>query len=213
MFVHLTLESLVAGIRRSGISRMRRVDASSPRGVFAVPVTRNFYASHQWLRELKRRSAGPLVGVYFRIPDEEQVWVGHYGKAHRLLSAAEAIAQFATADAPLGWEVVIPRRIEARGIHKTRRLSQVIGSTPGHFVREMMSVHESCSNELKDFNRVEGRSRGRRGKRGARECKRRRLPPRGQWRCSKRRLRDQTPAPRIHEPLGRIRQPGRCTTL
>jgi len=87
---------------------MRRVGASSPGGVFAVPVTRNFYASHQWLRELKRRNAGPLVGVYFRIPDEEQVWVGHYGKAHRLLSGAEAIAQFATADDPLGWEVVTP---------------------------------------------------------------------------------------------------------
>lgn len=127
MFVHLASEALVARIRRYGISRLRKAVGSSPRGVFAVPVTRNFYASHQWLRELKRRKAGPLVGVYFRIPDEEQVWVGHYGQAHQLFSAAEAIALFARADDPLGWEVVIPRRIEASEIHKTRQLPQVIG--------------------------------------------------------------------------------------
>ena len=127
IFVHLTLESLVGRIRRNGISRLRKAVGSSPRGVFAVPVTRNFYASHQWLRELKRRNRGPLAGVYFRVPDEERVWVGHYGQAHRWLSAAEAAALFATADDPLGWEVVIPRRIEAGEIHKTRRLPQVIG--------------------------------------------------------------------------------------
>jgi len=67
------------------------------------------------------------VGVHFRIPDDQQVWVGHYGQAHRWLSAAEAVAQFAAASDPLGWEVVIPRRIEANEIHNTRRLRQVVG--------------------------------------------------------------------------------------
>jgi hypothetical protein len=127
MLVHLAPESRVARIRRNGIARMRGAVGASPRGVFAVPVTRNFYASHQWLRELKRRNQGPVVGVYFRIPDEQLVWVGHYGQAHRWLSAAEAVAQFTAADDPLGWEVVIPRRIEADEIHRTRRLPQVVG--------------------------------------------------------------------------------------
>jgi hypothetical protein len=127
MFVHLTAESLAARIQRNGISRLGKPVGASPRGVFAVPVRRNFYASHQWLRELKRRNQGPLVGIYFRIPDEERVWVGHYGQAHRWLPAAEAIAEFAEANDPLGWQVVIPRRIEPNEIHKTRRLRQVIG--------------------------------------------------------------------------------------
>jgi len=96
-------------------------------GVYAVPVTRNFYASHQWLRELKRRNQGPAAGIYFRVPDEQLVWVGHYGHTHRLVTAAEAIAQFMGADDPLGWEVVVPRRIEANEIHKARRLPRVIG--------------------------------------------------------------------------------------
>ena len=105
-------------IQRNGISRLRKPVGTSPGGVFAVPISHNFYASHQWLRELKRRNEGPIVGIYFRILDEERVWVGHYGQAHRWLAAAEAIAEFSGADDSLGWQVVIPRRIEAKEIHK-----------------------------------------------------------------------------------------------
>jgi hypothetical protein len=127
MFVHLTVESRIVRIRRNGIGRLRKAAGVSEKGVFAVPVTRSFYASHQWLRELKRRNQGPLAGIYFRIPDDELVWVGHYGQVHRRLTAAQAVAQFTAADDPFGWEVIIPRHIEAREIHKTRRLPQVMG--------------------------------------------------------------------------------------
>jgi hypothetical protein len=127
LFVHLTAESRIPRIRRNGIARLRKAVGRSHEGVYAVPVTRNFYASHQWLRELKRRNQGPISGVYFRVPDEQLVWVGHYGQAHRFVTAAEAIAQFMEADDPFGWEVIVPRRIEADEIHKTRRLPQVIG--------------------------------------------------------------------------------------
>jgi hypothetical protein len=127
MLVHLAPESRVAQIRRNGIARLRRSVGVTPEGVFAVPVTRNFYASHQWLRELKRRNRGPIAGIYFRIPDDQRVWVGHYGRVHTWLSAAEAVAVFMAADDPLGWEVIVPRRIEAREIHRTRRLPQVLG--------------------------------------------------------------------------------------
>ena len=111
MFVHLTTEARIPRIRRNGIARLRKAVGTSPEGVYAVPVTRNFYASHQWLRELKRRNQGPLAGIYFRVPDEQLVWVGHYGQAHGLVTAAKAVAQFTDADDPLGWEVVVPRRI------------------------------------------------------------------------------------------------------
>lgn len=127
MFVHLALESRVAMIRRNGIRRVRRAAGDFPGGVFAVPVTRNFYISHQWLRELKRRNQGSIAGVYFRVSDAEQVWVGHYRQAHRWLSAAEAVAEFAAAEDAQGWEVVIPRRIDADELHRVRLLPQVVG--------------------------------------------------------------------------------------
>ena len=113
MFVHLTTESRIPRIRRNGIARLRKTVGTSPEGVYAVPVARNFYASHQWLRELKRRNQGPIAGIYFRVPDEQQVWIGHYGQPHRLVAAAEAVAQFLKADDAAGWEVIVPRRIEA----------------------------------------------------------------------------------------------------
>src|SRR5580658_908490 len=127
IFVHLTVESRIPLIRKNGISRLRNLDKPIIKGIFAVPVTRNFYASHQWLRELKRHNQGPIAGVYFRIPDEERVWLGHYGRSHRLVTAAEAIAIFTKADDPMGWQVVVLRRVEADEIHKTRQLPQVIG--------------------------------------------------------------------------------------
>ena len=127
MFVHLTPESRVAVIRRNGIRRDRRPVGTSPGGVFAVPVTRNFSVSHQWLRELKRRNQGAFAGVYFRIPDDERVWVGHYRKNHRWMSAAEAVGEFDAAVDAQGWEVIIPRRIEASELHRVRTLPQVVG--------------------------------------------------------------------------------------
>lgn len=127
MFVHLTIESRIPRILRNGIARLRKNTETLPGGVYVVPVTRNFYASHQWLRELKRKNQGPIAGIYIKVPDQQPVWAGHYGQAHHLVSAAEAIAEFMKADDPMGWEVIIPRRIEANEIHKTRRLPQIVG--------------------------------------------------------------------------------------
>ncbi len=127
MFVHLTPEARVARIRRNGIRRGRAAVGRPVAGVHSVPVTRNFYVSHQWLRELKRSHAAPFAGVYFRIPDDELVYVGHYGKAHGWMTAADATRAFLTTQDPRGWEVIVPRRIEAREIHRVRRLPQVLG--------------------------------------------------------------------------------------
>ncbi|MFN8391394.1 MAG: hypothetical protein U0136_13980 [Bdellovibrionota bacterium] len=106
---------------------MRKSVGSSSGGVFAVPVVRNFYVSHQWLRELKRRNRGAIIGVYFRIADDQPVWIGHYGRAHQQVTAAEAVAEFDRAEDRQGWEVIIPRRITAKEIHRIRFLPQVIG--------------------------------------------------------------------------------------
>jgi hypothetical protein len=114
MFVHLTPESRVALIRRNGIGRLRKPSGEHPGGIFAMPVTRNFYVSHQWLRELKRRGQGSIAGVYFRIADDESVWVGHYNQAHRLMTAAAAAAEFSASENREGWEVIVPRRVASR---------------------------------------------------------------------------------------------------
>lgn len=127
MFVHLTSESATGRMRRDGINCSRRTRQGIARGVFAVPVTRNFFISHQWLRELKRRSGGMVAGIYFRIPDDEAVWVGHYNQVHRRMSAAEAIAEFMLAENREGWEVIIPRRIAAKEIHRVKPLPQTVG--------------------------------------------------------------------------------------
>lgn len=92
-----------------------------------MPVTRNFYVSHQWLRELRRWKSGSLAGVYFRIPDTEPVTVGHYGKTPEQMTAAEASAVIANCTAAEGYEIIVLRSISPREIHRVRHLPQVIG--------------------------------------------------------------------------------------
>lgn len=126
LFVHLTPEKYVADIERSGIKQGRSW-SGGPKGVFAMPVVRNFYISHQWLRELKRGGQRTIVAVYFRIPDDEFVWIGHYGVQHWEMTAAEAEGVMMSADNREGYEVVIPRKITSKEIHRTRTLRQVVG--------------------------------------------------------------------------------------
>jgi hypothetical protein len=125
MFVHLTSEKNQKAILRNGISRIRK-QANRPHGIFAMPVTRNYYVSHQWLRELRRRSESNIIGVYFRIPDAETVWVGHYNQAHQQMTAAEAAALIA-AENQEGYEVIVSRRIDKKEIHRIKNLRQVTG--------------------------------------------------------------------------------------
>lgn len=147
VFVHLTPHRNVASIRRRGIALPR-----SRRGVYALPVTRSFYISHQWLRELRRTEGGTVVGIYFRLPDDEPVELGHYGKGGIRMTAAEAAgvmwaaegrdpAAARAADAaskavqrgrklpssPEGFEVIVPRRIAPEEIIRVKALPQVVG--------------------------------------------------------------------------------------
>jgi hypothetical protein len=150
VFIHLTPERNLPSIRRTGIGLRKR--RFRPRGVYAMPVTRNFYVSHQWLRELKRHGGGTIVGVYFRLPDDEPVEVGHYNSLHVSMTAAEAVGLMMTAErrdpvsartndqrsksvrksarlpaSPEGYEVVIPRPIASSEILRVKHLPQVVG--------------------------------------------------------------------------------------
>lgn len=126
MFVHLTSEKNVKAVVRSGIIRLRK-PGERPGGIYAMPVTRNFYVSHQWLRELKRDGQRTICAVYFRVPDDEEVWIGHYVRTHLAMTAAEATAVMSSAENREGYEVIIPRKINSDEIHRVRHLPQVIG--------------------------------------------------------------------------------------
>lgn len=146
VFVHLTSHRNIPAIRRGGIARGRWT------GVYALPVTRNFQVSHQWLRELRRFGSGTVVGVYFRLPDEEPVEIGHYNSRRLPMTAAEATALMLAAEqrdpvaareadrdnkavqrgrvppsSPEGFEVVIPRSIARSEFLRIKPLPQVIG--------------------------------------------------------------------------------------
>ena len=126
MFVHLAPEKYVKSILRNGISRLRE-KAGYPHGIFAMPVTRNFYISHQWLRELKQRGQGPIAAVYFRVPDSLIVWVGHYNQPHQQMTAAAALALISVQQNAEGFEVIVPERIGRDQVHRVKSLPQVLG--------------------------------------------------------------------------------------
>ncbi len=124
MLVHIANEDETASIRRSGIRIGKFRD-----GVYAMPVLENFVVSNQWLRELKRRVSGSrtLSAVHFRIPDSETVYLGHFSQEHVEVTAAEAAGAIMRAEDPMGMEIIIPRAIEAKEIHKIRSVPQVFG--------------------------------------------------------------------------------------
>ncbi|MGC4003291.1 MAG: hypothetical protein QM811_09210 [Pirellulales bacterium] len=57
----------------------------------------------------------------------QSVWLARYRDAHRKMTAAEAVDVLLRATVPEGFEVIVPRKIDASEIHKIRRLPQVVG--------------------------------------------------------------------------------------
>ena len=126
-YVHLTQETNLPRIKRSGIATARFAKTTVPsRGLFAMPVTLDFYATHQWLRELKRTPGASMAAVYFRLDDKETVYVGRYAKDHPAMTAAEAVALLAAGDQP-GLEVIVPRRVLPGEVVRIKALPQTIG--------------------------------------------------------------------------------------
>ena len=92
-----------------------------------MPVLPNFYVSHQWLRELKRNGVKTFVGVYFRVSSAEMVYAGKYGKKHKHIPLGQAIKELMDLEDPLGYELIVDRKIEAKEITKIKHLPQNIG--------------------------------------------------------------------------------------
>lgn len=103
--------------------------ATGGKGVFCMPALPNYYASHQWLREIRRGSHGrtPLVAIDFRLPSNEMVLVGHFSEPHVQVTISEAAGIIMSAEEPLGYEILLPRSVARDEIHKVRSVPQVIG--------------------------------------------------------------------------------------
>src|SRR5882724_671055 len=126
MFVHLADEKDASSIARAGI-RLPRTRQGWTRGVYAMPITRNYYVSHQWLRELKRRGQRTVVAIHFRIPDDQTVLLGHYNVDHITVTAAQASGIVMAANNAEGYQVIVPRAISHEEVHAIRSVRQVVG--------------------------------------------------------------------------------------
>lgn len=126
LLVHLTPAGSAAAVRRAGLKPWlnRRLQV---RGVYAMPVLPSYVLTYQWGRELRRFGVRTVVAVHFRVPDDEQVWVGHYGRPPVSRTAAQAAGLIMDAPDPRGYEVFVPRKIAAKEIHRLRQVNPVTG--------------------------------------------------------------------------------------
>jgi hypothetical protein len=122
VLVHLADEREATSIRKNGIKV-----GKDRQGVFCMPVLQNFYVTHQWLRELKRSGARTYIGVYFKFDSKDLVYAGKYNQEHRHISLGEAIKEIMSLDDPLGYELIVDRKIEAKEVEKIKILPQKLG--------------------------------------------------------------------------------------
>lgn len=124
-FMHITAEKNMAAIRRSGLKpeRIHYQDVST--GVFCMPVTDDFFATHQWARELIRFGLRNPTGIYFKIPDDTEVWFGRYNQKHHRGTAANAVKAFSQLDDKMGFQVIIPRKITRDEIQRIRAVPKL----------------------------------------------------------------------------------------
>ena len=123
---HLAPEKFAALIRRNGIAARSR-HGWNVRGVYAMPLGPNFFASHQWLRELRCKGQRSFVAVDFVVPDDELVLVEHFHAPHLTVPATKAGQLIRDADSPLGYEIIVPRRIDTKDVARIRAVPQVVG--------------------------------------------------------------------------------------
>lgn len=120
--VHLADERDIARILKNGIK-----PGKYRTGVFCMPVLPDFYVTHQWLRELKRRGVNSFAGIYFKVDSSQMVYAGRYNHQHKYITLGAAIKEIMSINDPLGYELIIDRKIEPEEITKIKALSQTIG--------------------------------------------------------------------------------------
>ena len=120
--VHLADERHASKIVNAGI----KIGKHHP-GIYCMPVLQNFYVTHQWLRELKRSGVKTYVGVYFKLASTQMVYAGKYNEPHRHITLGQAIKEIMALEDPLGYELIVDKKIEPKEIIKIKNLPQNIG--------------------------------------------------------------------------------------
>jgi hypothetical protein len=119
MLIHVTAAKLKPRIQRGGL----RAES----GVYAFPVLPSFTLTHQWTREILKWKRQPMIGVYFRIPDDEVVQFGRYGEVGRTLPASRAAGEIRKQSDVRGFQIVVDRTIRPREIIRIEPLRGVTG--------------------------------------------------------------------------------------
>lgn len=119
-FIHLADAKKKRLIEKNGIK-------AGKRGVFGVPITKDFAVTHQWSRELRRTGVKSLICVQFRVPDGELVSVGMYNGEKIPMTAAESVATVTDHTAPMGLEVIFTRKILPKEIVRIYPAPRIVG--------------------------------------------------------------------------------------
>lgn len=128
IYVHLCDEKYKKIIQSNGIKTSKIHYEKINKGVFCMPVTNDFYLSHQWLREIKQQHASNnIIAIYFKIPDDELVFCGKYNEEGKYKASSDAFNTFVGLKDKLGFQVIIPRKILKAEIQKIKNLPQIIG--------------------------------------------------------------------------------------
>jgi hypothetical protein len=128
MYVHLCEEKNLKTIISNGIKTSKIHYNNIKSGVFCMPVINDFYASHQWLREIKhQKKSNNIIAVYFKIPDDEIVYCGKYSEEGKYVKSNIACKMFIDLDDRFGFQVIIPRKVLKNEVHKSKSFPQIIG--------------------------------------------------------------------------------------
>lgn len=157
ILIHIADEKNAKKILKNGIKIGKH-----RKGIFFMPITQDFFGSHQWIRELKRRGIKTFVGVYFKIKSEELVWYGKYNEKHLKGTLGSGIRKFMDENDRLGYEFLIERKIEPSEIYKIRSVPQNVGwrYSPNSHQRPLSCACPMCIsfggiNSRKKINKIE----------------------------------------------------------
>ena len=128
VFVHFTEDKIKNSILNNGIELKTIHYENINKGIFCMPVIPDFYATHQWVRELKQyKSGNDIIAIYFKIPDEEIVFCGKYNEELIETKASESHKSFLDLEDKMGFQTIIGRKIFSNEITKIKNIPQIIG--------------------------------------------------------------------------------------
>jgi hypothetical protein len=120
VLTHLIPANLAARARKNGLK-------AGAHGLYCMPLLPNYFISHQWMRELKRRGQRTFVAIDFRLRSDEKIAIGHYNHEKVTTSVGKAIADVMRSADPRGWELILPRSVAADEIVNVRPVARVVG--------------------------------------------------------------------------------------